>query len=103
MFRSWRIHLLSLRTFVSRSDQEVKIARDWLKTLDSKTVPRHICEISFSRSSGPGGQNVNKSVTPLDASCAIAEFLQGQLQSDLEGPLRIVVAIGSTIDTPTAT
>ncbi|KAF9251195.1 hypothetical protein DTO013E5_1794 [Penicillium roqueforti] len=25
-----------------------------------KTIPRNICELSFSRSSGPGGQNVNK-------------------------------------------
>ncbi|CAG8033770.1 unnamed protein product [Penicillium olsonii] len=61
--RSWRIPCVySLRRFVSRADQDVQIARDWLKTLNAKTVPRHICEVSFSRSSGPGGQNVNKSV-----------------------------------------
>ncbi|KAJ5643485.1 uncharacterized protein N7484_005992 [Penicillium longicatenatum] len=54
-----------LRRFASTkgsSDQEVELARLWLKTLDSKTVPRQIGELSFSRSSGPGGQNVNKSV-----------------------------------------
>lgn len=35
--------------------------REWLKTFSaSTTIPRNICDISFSRSSGPGGQNVNK-------------------------------------------
>ena len=42
----------------SRDDQ--KAARLWLSTFGSKTIPRNLCEISFSRSSGPGGQNVNK-------------------------------------------
>jgi peptidyl-tRNA hydrolase ICT1 len=64
--RSWRIFnglwALSPRRFASQTEQDVQIARDWLKTLNSKTIPRNICEISFSRSSGPGGQNVNKSV-----------------------------------------
>lgn len=44
------------------SDLEVELARKWLKTLNANTVPRHLGEVSFSRSSGPGGQNVNKSV-----------------------------------------
>lgn len=35
--------------------------REWLKTFSARTtIPRNICDISFSRSSGPGGQNVNK-------------------------------------------
>ncbi|KAL1967547.1 hypothetical protein VTN77DRAFT_3062 [Rasamsonia byssochlamydoides] len=41
-------------------EEELKAAREWLAKLHSKTIPRHICEVSFSRSSGPGGQNVNK-------------------------------------------
>ncbi|KAJ5095574.1 hypothetical protein NUU61_004930 [Penicillium alfredii] len=60
MFRSC---LTPFRRFASRSDgdiTDVQRARDWLATLSSKTLPRHICEVSFSRSSGPGGQNVNK-------------------------------------------
>lgn len=35
-------------------------ARQWLSRLTINTVPRGICEITFSRSSGAGGQNVNK-------------------------------------------
>lgn len=40
--------------------EDVDVARRWLKTLNPETIPRNICDISFSRSSGPGGQNVNK-------------------------------------------
>ncbi|KAJ6020690.1 hypothetical protein N7540_006194 [Penicillium herquei] len=43
------------------SDHELELARTWLKTFNSKSIPRQIGELSFSRSSGPGGQNVNKS------------------------------------------
>ncbi|KAJ5735209.1 uncharacterized protein N7483_000334 [Penicillium malachiteum] len=42
------------------SDHELELARTWLKTFNSKSIPRQIGELSFSRSSGPGGQNVNK-------------------------------------------
>ncbi|KAJ6019172.1 hypothetical protein N7522_001239 [Penicillium canescens] len=57
--RSWHLRVLpQLRYFTTRSD--VQVARDWLTGLNRQTIPRHICEVSFSRSSGPGGQNVNK-------------------------------------------
>jgi hypothetical protein len=107
-YRSWRIHNLALscRTFVSRADQDVQIARDWLKSLNSKTVPRHICEVSFSRSSGPGGQNVNKSVTPLeDQLCGnpLIVILKSQFQSHFEGPTGLIIALGAPGDTPAAT
>lgn len=47
----------------SRSaDLDLELARQWLRSFDSRTIPRHLGQISFSRSSGPGGQNVNKSV-----------------------------------------
>lgn len=41
-------------------EPELAAARQWLSRLDAETIPRNICDISFSRSSGPGGQNVNK-------------------------------------------
>lgn len=55
-----------LRVFTSRhsttgnSEDEIRAARQWLAQLNPKIIPREICQISFSRSSGPGGQNVNK-------------------------------------------
>ncbi|KAJ9297816.1 hypothetical protein DTO271G3_4037 [Paecilomyces variotii] len=42
------------------SEEDLRAAREWLAKLNSNTIPRHICEVAFSRSSGPGGQNVNK-------------------------------------------
>ena len=41
-------------------EDELAAARKWLAKLDAEPIPRSIADISFSRSSGPGGQNVNK-------------------------------------------
>ncbi|KAI5198625.1 hypothetical protein E4T39_06662 [Aureobasidium subglaciale] len=41
-------------------DDELDAARRWLANFNAETIPRSICDVSFSRSSGPGGQNVNK-------------------------------------------
>jgi hypothetical protein len=50
-------------------DEEVKAARQWLAKLDADTIRQNaICDISFSRSSGPGGQNVNKYLIEQHAS-----------------------------------
>ncbi len=44
-------------------EDELRAARQWLAKLDADTIRNNAtCDISFSRSSGPGGQNVNKSV-----------------------------------------
>src|SRR4051812_11404503 len=45
----------------SASDEELQAARSWLAKLRAEAIPlKNIGELSFSRSSGPGGQNVNK-------------------------------------------
>lgn len=47
----------------SNGDDEAEIdaARKWLAKLDADTIRNNaVCDVSFSRSSGPGGQNVNK-------------------------------------------
>lgn len=41
-------------------DEELHQARAWVAQLHAETIPKTIGELSFSRSSGPGGQNVNK-------------------------------------------
>jgi peptidyl-tRNA hydrolase ICT1 len=49
----------------SATGDEVQAARAWLAELHAETIPlKSIGELSFSRSSGPGGQNVNKYDTP---------------------------------------
>jgi protein subunit release factor B len=44
-------------------EDEIKAAREWLHNFNANVIPRKICDVSFSRSSGPGGQNVNKCVS----------------------------------------
>lgn len=50
------------RTPSEYSEEDLTAARKWLSNLNPDTIPRNLCEITFSRSSGPGGQNVNKYV-----------------------------------------
>lgn len=61
------LNATSTRYFASKrggdanaDEADLQAARQWLAKLDPDTIPRDICEVSFSRSSGPGGQNVNK-------------------------------------------
>ena len=46
--------------FEPLKDPEISLIRNWLPSFTLDKIPRRICELSFSRSSGPGGQNVNK-------------------------------------------
>lgn len=54
--------LASRRAGGEASEEDIRAARRWLEKFDPETIPKNICELSFSRSSGPGGQNVNKYV-----------------------------------------
>ena len=69
------------RTFSSRNpsanvydENELRTAREWLTNLNAGSVPRHICQVSFSRSSGPGGQNVNKLADTLPSTESFSFF-----------------------------
>ena len=42
------------------TEADLASARKWIATFTSDSIPRDIGDVSFSRSSGPGGQNVNK-------------------------------------------
>jgi len=46
-------------------------ARQWLGAFRSQPIPRDLVELSFSRSSGPGGQNVNKVNTKATLRCPL--------------------------------
>jgi hypothetical protein len=46
--------------FDRRDDERLKALQSWLHRFTPHTFPREVCTVTFSRSSGPGGQNVNK-------------------------------------------
>jgi peptidyl-tRNA hydrolase ICT1 len=82
VFRSFNA-LHYFRAFSCTSEQDT--ARTFLKRFNVSNIPRETCEVTFSRSSGPGGQNVNKLNTKatlrLRHSKAqwIPEFIRSQL------------------------
>ena len=41
-------------------EEDHREARTWLASFNPNMLPKNICEVTFSRSSGPGGQSVNK-------------------------------------------
>ncbi|CAE6466071.1 unnamed protein product [Rhizoctonia solani] len=54
----------NISTFVDKSEDTKKLARSWVKQFTGRGgVPKREFEIGYSRSSGPGGQHVNKTST----------------------------------------
>ncbi|PCH42353.1 hypothetical protein WOLCODRAFT_25323 [Wolfiporia cocos MD-104 SS10] len=46
-------------------------AREWIAKFQAQEIPRNAVELAFSRSSGPGGQNVNKVNTKATLRCSL--------------------------------
>ncbi|EXJ67027.1 uncharacterized protein A1O5_09673, partial [Cladophialophora psammophila CBS 110553] len=42
------------------SELDFAAAREWYRSLNTQQPLRHVGEVTYARSSGPGGQNVNK-------------------------------------------
>jgi len=45
---------------VAASENDIANARIWLLNFTADSIPKHLWKVTYSRSSGPGGQNVNK-------------------------------------------
>ena len=56
-------------------------ARQWLAKFDVNTIPRRLGEVTFSRSSGPGGQNVNKYGSASPSMQGDMELMVGRVNS----------------------
>ncbi|KAF8485732.1 hypothetical protein DFH94DRAFT_152833 [Russula ochroleuca] len=53
------------------TSKDAAAARDWLMRFRRCPIPRAAVDLAFSRSSGPGGQNVNKVNTKATLRCAL--------------------------------
>jgi len=56
---------------ILETSKEAAAARDWLVRFRECPIPRAAVDLAFSRSSGPGGQNVNKVNTKATVRCAL--------------------------------
>ena len=52
------------KTKFSALNDEMKALHLFVKNLTPGQLPKDLCKVTFSRSSGPGGQNVNKYTPP---------------------------------------
>ncbi|ORY06023.1 hypothetical protein BCR34DRAFT_490432 [Clohesyomyces aquaticus] len=96
----------SIRGFAARRnnndvrEDEIRTARRWLEQLNAETIPKSIGEVTFSRSSGPGGQNVNKVNSkatlkvPLDA---LLKHVPNALHSEIRASRYIAARSDSII------
>ncbi|KAG5639512.1 hypothetical protein H0H81_000657 [Sphagnurus paluster] len=51
--------------------EDTSVARSWISNFKTQSIPRNLVELSFSRSSGPGGQHVNKVNTKATLRCPV--------------------------------
>ncbi|KAK1824980.1 hypothetical protein LTR12_000521 [Friedmanniomyces endolithicus] len=63
-------------------EADLSAARIWLSNLNPNTIPRTICQISFSRSSGPGGQNVNNRYHAARSNDLVIQADESRKQAD---------------------
>ncbi|KAF2085426.1 peptidyl-tRNA hydrolase domain-containing protein [Saccharata proteae CBS 121410] len=76
--QSWRFFATKKKTETSTTtseEEDVVAARKWLAQFNPETIPRSLCDISFSRSSGPGGQNVNKVSSKATLRITLSQLL----------------------------
>ncbi|KAG7195149.1 uncharacterized protein KQ657_003670 [Scheffersomyces spartinae] len=68
--------------------QEINKAREWLDTFNYEKIPRNYFDISFSRSSGPGGQKVNKTSSKATVALSSDRWLNPQFCYWIPAPVR---------------
>ncbi|KAI5969157.1 hypothetical protein CANMA_001824 [Candida margitis] len=87
---SWR----PLRNFnqvfprLCSNSTDIQKSKEWLQTFDSSQIPRHLFTISYSRSSGPGGQKVNKTSSKATVALEEGEWLRSSTCYWIPTPVR---------------
>ncbi|KAA8899245.1 hypothetical protein FN846DRAFT_960674 [Sphaerosporella brunnea] len=75
-FADWRYEIASKWS----SQEEIEEARHWVETFKVDDIPKKHITITYSASSGPGGQNANKRSTKATLHLSLkaaSEFLPG--------------------------
>lgn len=67
---------------------EITQSKEWLQTFNSSQIPRHLFNISYSRSSGPGGQKVNKTSSKATVALKEGQWLQNSTCYWIPTPIR---------------
>ncbi|TRM68317.1 RF-1 domain-containing protein [Schizophyllum amplum] len=79
LLTSWALHTSRLASGLAKppphkalhDTQTMNDAKHWVQEFKSADIPKSLVEITFSRSSGPGGQNVNKVNTKATLRCSV--------------------------------
>ncbi|KAL2399834.1 hypothetical protein ABEF93_001733 [Exophiala dermatitidis] len=75
LIQTQRPRLQSFSLKAESHESEYAAAREWLKKFNAVDSLRDIGEVSYSRSSGPGGQNVNKVNSKAQLRVPVARLL----------------------------
>lgn len=70
------------------SEEEILKAKEWVENFTGTQVPANIFELSYSRSSGPGGQKVNKTSSKATIALGPEEWLNPQFCYWIPKPIR---------------
>ncbi|ODV76955.1 uncharacterized protein CANTADRAFT_92108 [Suhomyces tanzawaensis NRRL Y-17324] len=70
------------------SPEQIEKARDWLQKFTFSQVPSNIFDVSYSRSSGAGGQKVNKTSSKATVALEPHQWLNPQFCYWIPEPIR---------------